>query len=167
MRLATQAGEAVFPVIAKILPTAIFNRSDPIVLGIEVQEGSLRVGQPLCVVTPPRDELEEEFGSALPVVLQLGRVGSIERDHVQLEVARAADGNVAVKIMPKESHLMYGRHFDHTQPLLAHITRRSIDLLKANFRGEMQDEDWRCVIKLKGLLAVDAHANLQAGLGAR
>lgn len=101
------------------------------------------------------------------MVLQLGRVGSIERDHVQLEVARPADGNVAVKIMPKESHLMYGRHFDHTQPLLSHITRRSINLLKANFRGEMEDADWVCVIKLKRLLAVDAHDNLQAGLASR
>lgn len=151
-----QAGEAVFPCICKIIPTAIFNKRDPIVLGVDVLEGSLRIGQPLCVVVPADDE----DPGALPVVLQLGRVGSIEHNHTQLEIVRPGEPSVAVKIMPKEAHLMYGRHFDCTQPLVSRITRRSINLLKANFRDDMTDADWRCVIKLKTMLAVDAHANL-------
>ena len=36
--------DAVFPCILKIMPTCIFNKKDPIVLGVEVMEGIAKVG---------------------------------------------------------------------------------------------------------------------------
>lgn len=35
--------DAVFPCILKIMPTCIFNKKDPIVLGVEVMEGIAKV----------------------------------------------------------------------------------------------------------------------------
>jgi translation initiation factor IF-2 len=35
--------DAVFPCILKIMPTCIFNKKDPIVLGVEVVEGIAKV----------------------------------------------------------------------------------------------------------------------------
>ena len=35
---------AVFPCTLKIIPTCIFNKKDPIVLGVEVVEGIAKVG---------------------------------------------------------------------------------------------------------------------------
>lgn len=35
--------DAVFPCILKIMPTCIFNKKDPIVLGVEVEEGIAKV----------------------------------------------------------------------------------------------------------------------------
>eukprot|EP00834_Sanchytrium_tribonematis_P001607 NODE_41_length_34096_cov_2.002235.p3 type:complete len:751 gc:universal NODE_41_length_34096_cov_2.002235:21247-23499(+) len=43
-----QAPKAVFPCILKTL--AAFNKRDPIILGVDVVEGVLRVGTPLCVM---------------------------------------------------------------------------------------------------------------------
>ena len=40
---------AVFPCKARILPQFIFNTRDPIVVGVVVEAGFIRVGTPLCV----------------------------------------------------------------------------------------------------------------------
>ncbi len=40
---AAGAAEAVYPCICKIIPTAIFNKRDPIVVGVDVMEGKLKV----------------------------------------------------------------------------------------------------------------------------
>ena len=35
---------------------------------------------------------------------------------------------------PEEQQKMYGRHFDIDDELVSHISRKSIDVLKANYR---------------------------------
>ncbi|KAE8905623.1 Eukaryotic translation initiation factor [Phytophthora fragariae] len=124
---------AVFPCVLKILPNCVFNKKDPIILGVDVEEGILKVGTPLVVPSA---------GGFL-----VGKVGSIEREHK--EVDRAKKGaSVAVRI-DNESSVMYGRHFDHNNKLVSRLTRESIDALKENFREDLQKEDWQLVIKLK------------------
>merc|ERR1719201_2202027 len=49
---------AVFPVILKIVPQYIFNKRDPIVLGVDIEDGQLRIGTPLCVLQPNGEPLE-------------------------------------------------------------------------------------------------------------
>ncbi|RLN61751.1 hypothetical protein BBJ29_001391 [Phytophthora kernoviae] len=124
---------AVFPCVLKILPNCVFNKKDPIILGVDIEEGILKIGTPLVVPSA---------GSFL-----VGKVGSIERDHK--EVDRAKKGaSVAVRI-DNEGSVMYGRHFDHKNKLVSRLTRQSIDALKENFREDLQKEDWQLVIKLK------------------
>ena len=56
---------AVFPCVLK--PLQVFNKKDPIVVGLDVEEGSLRLLTPICVVkTNPVTNLKE--------VINLGRV---------------------------------------------------------------------------------------------
>ena len=38
--------EAVFPCTLRIMPTCVFNKKDPIVLGVEVAEGIAKAGHP-------------------------------------------------------------------------------------------------------------------------
>eukprot|EP00922_Rhytidocystis_sp_ex-Travisia-forbesii_P010458 GHVS01015323.1.p1 GENE.GHVS01015323.1~~GHVS01015323.1.p1 ORF type:complete len:462 (+),score=105.63 GHVS01015323.1:716-2101(+) len=44
-----KAAEAVFPCLLSVLPQFVFNKKDPIVIGVKVEEGVLRVGTPLAV----------------------------------------------------------------------------------------------------------------------
>jgi translation initiation factor 5B len=111
---------AVFPCVVKILPQYIFNTKNPIVVGVEVQEGILRVGTPLCIPSTG--------------FFDVGRVIGIENNHK--EVASAKKGTtVSVKISNEANPTMtYGRQFDHTAPLYSKISRQSIDALKEFFK---------------------------------
>src|SRR4051812_24240377 len=55
---AAGAAEAVYPCVCKIIPTAIFNKRDPIVVGLDVVEGKLKVGTPLCVKLPAGSRIQ-------------------------------------------------------------------------------------------------------------
>ena len=136
---------AVFPVIMRILPQFVFNKKDPIVLGVDVVEGVLKVGTPIMAV---KDDERVE----------IGRVTSIEKDHKNVDKAMNGD-SVAVKISPhaagESTSVLYGRHFDHKYQLMSHISRGSIDCLKQHFKEQMRKEDWLLVIKLKPIFKIE------------
>lgn len=162
------ASEAVFPVVARIIPTAVFNKRNPIVVGMDILEGKLKLGTPLCVVLAADKTVmaaAEAAGGddggikihAGPNVLVIGKVASIENNHKEQTEAVAGGPSVAVKIAPAndaQASILYGRHFDHTNTVYAHISRASIDILKENFRSEMSKTDWKTVVKLKQILNV-------------
>lgn len=136
------AEEAVFPCVLQILPNCIFNKKDPIVLGVDVLEGIAKVGTPICI--PQRDFID------------IGRIASIENNHKPVDIAKKGQ-KVAIKIVgsnPEEQQKMFGRHFEIEDELVSHISRRSIDLLKANYRDDLSNEEWRLVVKLKNLFKI-------------
>ncbi|XP_042394188.1 eukaryotic translation initiation factor 5B-like [Zingiber officinale] len=131
------AEEAVFPCVLKIMPNCIFNKKDPIVLGVDIIEGILKVGTPICI--PSREFID------------IGRIASIEINHKQVDVAKKGQ-KVAIKIVgtsPEEQQKMFGRHFEIDDELVSHISRRSIDILKANYRDDLTNDEWRLVVRLK------------------
>lgn len=104
-------------------------------MGVEVVEGILKVGTPLCVPA---------LGG-----LHVGNVTSIESNGREQETARKGS-SVAIKIVNESNpNITYGRQFDSTHSLYSTITRASIDALKENFRDKLETEDWRLVVKLK------------------
>lgn len=50
--------------------------------------------------------------------------------------------------------MAYGRHFTAEHPVYSRITRESIDALKAHFREELANDDWRLVIDLKKVFGI-------------
>lgn len=56
--------KAVFPCILEMVKGACFNQKAPLIIGVEVKEGVLKIGTPLCI--PSKDGL------------RLGKVESIE-----------------------------------------------------------------------------------------
>ena len=135
------APQAVFPCILRIVPNCVFNKRDPIIMGIDVAEGTLKVGTPLCVPS-------KEF-------IFLGKVSSIEINHKPVTSAKKGQ-QVAIKIECPvyENPRMFGRHFDLKDELVSKISRQSIDILKENFRNEMTKDDWALVIRLKSIFSI-------------
>lgn len=128
--------DVVFPCVLRVLQEHVFNKKDPIVLGVDVAEGILRVGCPLAVRTGD-------------TWTDIGRVVSMEINTKSAVTARAGD-SVCVKIQSnKTSHITYGRHFTWTDALVSKMSRQAIDLLKSDFRNELGKIEWQLVIKLK------------------
>ncbi|CAL5386470.1 unnamed protein product [Camellia sinensis] len=90
--------EVVFPCILNITPNCVFNKKDPIVLGVDVLEG----------------------------IAKLSLVVGISLDLEQI--------SWIVSSNPEEQQKMFGRHFEIGDELVSHISRRSIDVLRANYR---------------------------------
>lgn len=135
------ADEAVFPCVLRILPNCVFNKRDPIVLGVDVVEGVLKIGTPICV--PSREFID------------IGRIASIENNHKPVDYAKKGT-QVAIKIIASnpEEQKMFGRHFDMEDELVSHISRKSIDILKTNYRDELNMDEWKLVVKLKNIFKI-------------
>ncbi|KAJ6036463.1 Eukaryotic translation initiation factor 5B [Penicillium herquei] len=134
---------AVFPCV--INPVAVFNKKDPIVIGIDVIEGSLRMHTPLACVRVGADGKRE--------IIDLGRVTSIERDHKPIPVCKKGQPSVAIKI-EGPNQPMYGRQLEEKDQLYSHISRASIDTLKEFYRADVTREEWALVKKLKGTFEI-------------
>lgn len=145
---AEAAEEIAFPAILKIVDK--FNAKAPIVLGVEVVKGVLRKDTPLCCAVGLKAD-----GSG-PMVLELGRATSIQRNHVEVERVEPGDPAVAVKIEgdASQASIAYGRHFDSKNRICSRLTRRRIDLLKAEFRADLSRDEWLCVKEIKGMLGI-------------
>ncbi|CAE6404362.1 unnamed protein product [Rhizoctonia solani] len=140
---------AVWPCRLKIL--ACFAKRDPIILGCDILDGSLRVGTPLCVVkTDPSGKKE---------TISLGKVTSLEINHKPYEVVKKSQvgAGVAVKIEHAvyESAKMFGRHFDDKDEVYSMVSRQSIDVLKETFRKDVSMEEWHLIKALKMKLNID------------
>ncbi|KAF4768702.1 hypothetical protein HAV15_002147 [Penicillium sp. str.  len=125
---------AIFPCVIK--PIAVFNKTDPIVIGVDVIEGSLRLHTPLAAVRTNAAGVRE--------IVDIGRVTSIERDHKAVPVCKRGQPSVAVKV-EGPNQPMYGRHLEEKDQLISHISRASIDTLKEFYRSEVSMEEWALV----------------------
>ncbi|RSL41553.1 hypothetical protein CEP53_012689 [Fusarium sp. AF-6] len=136
---------AVFPCVLK--PVKVFNKNDPIVIGVDVTEGQLRINAPIAAVrSNPTTGAKE--------IIKLGRVTSIEREHKQIPVCKRKEPSVAIKIEMGSSQPMYGRHLEEEETLYSLISRASIDTLKEFYRKEVSNEEWQLIIKLKPLFDI-------------
>lgn len=136
--------DAVFPSISEILPSNVYNKKNPIVMGVKILEGQLKVGTPLVV---QRGEAKW---------FDIGRVVDIRKaDGAQVKIGKQAE-SVCIKIQGKTDSIMYGRHFTAEDKLVSKMSRKAIDLLKEHFRNELSTEDWRLVVKLKSMFQIEA-----------
>ncbi|CAG0913882.1 unnamed protein product [Notodromas monacha] len=120
----------------------IFNTRDPIVIGVSVEAGILKVGTPLCVPS-------KEF-------VDIGVVASIQLNNKDMEIPAKKGQEVCVKIENRsgDAPKMFGRHFEATDTIVSRISRESIDACKEFFRDDLQKPDWQLMIELKKLFQI-------------
>ncbi|RDB15518.1 Eukaryotic translation initiation factor 5B [Hypsizygus marmoreus] len=138
------APQAVWPCRLKII--AAFCKRDPIILGVDILDGTLRVGTPLAVVkTDPVTGKKD--------IIPLGKITSLEINHKTFDIVKKsqAGAGVAIKIEHAvyQSSKMFGRHFDEKDELLSHISRQSIDVLKESFKADVSMDEWHLIKALK------------------
>ncbi|CAG9326649.1 unnamed protein product [Blepharisma stoltei] len=141
-RLEGKGKDAVFPCLLKIVE--IVKNSDPITLRVDVVDGVLKVGTPLCI-----HEKED---------LIIGKVESIELNDENIELQRPGQGSVVIKLKglnPEQDAYEAGRDFEEIDELSSWITRESIDLLKDYYRDEMTMNDWKLVKAFKIKYEID------------
>jgi len=133
---------AVFPCVLTILKENIYRTRAPIIMGVQVKEGILKVGTPLVI--PSKN------------MLQVGRVMSMQSDGNDiLEAKKAMLVCIKLEQPPGQvPQVLYGRHFDHTTELVSQLSRNSIDLLKANFKDDLTENDWKLVVRLKKVFEI-------------
>ncbi|KAH9689790.1 eukaryotic translation initiation factor 5B [Citrus sinensis] len=146
------AADAVFPCVLKI--SLIFRRKDPVILGIVVLEGMVKVGTPICFTR------ENEL-------IDVGRVASIKNNDKPVDVAKKGQ-EVSIKVRDDLTFVIEGgnseemqknffRNFGVGDELVSHISRRvnvsNIGLLTvaSNFQDDMSRKDWNLVKLSTGL----------------
>jgi translation initiation factor 5B len=144
--------KAIFPCVLSILRDLVFNKDDPIVLGVLVVEGSVKVGMSIC-------HLRMRSGG----YVDLGRIAWIANYHGPVEVASLGE-RVIIKIVASNPEGQQGQgllsfaHFDitndHESILFSRISRASIDALKANHRADLSMGDCMLVSDIKEVLGI-------------
>ena len=111
---------AVFPVALGIVKC--FREKNPILLGVEVLDGILKIGLSICVPA-----IKDEDGDPLMV----GRSLAFRTTTKRFKCKKGKQ--VAVKIEAVDTMpLTFGRQFNKKSALFSHLTRQSIDALKEN-----------------------------------
>jgi translation initiation factor 5B len=80
---------------------------------------------------------------------------SIQINNADVKEAKKGE-EVAMKLelSAGQQKVMAGRHFDESSKLYSKLSRESINKLKENFKDDVDDDGWRCVIKIKRLLQI-------------
>jgi len=128
---AEAALKVVFPCVLEVLPDCIFNKKDPIIVGVRVVDGLLKMGTPLCVQKTITTTDDEGRTRSRKEMLYIGKITSLQDNHKEVPQA-TTDQQVAIKI--EGGSVTFGRQFDETYKIYSQLSRESIDALKDHFR---------------------------------
>ncbi|KAK9480849.1 hypothetical protein V1514DRAFT_301672 [Lipomyces japonicus] len=142
------AGQAVFPCVLSTIK--VINKRNPMIIGVDVDEGSVRVGTPISVVRiDPATQMRQ--------VLNLGRVASLEVNHKSVDIVKKgqAQGGAAMRLDTPPNQPTWGRHVDETDRLYSEISRESIDTLKSPaYRDDVTRDEWLLIKNLKAVFSI-------------
>ena len=136
----------IYPCKLEILPQFVFAKRNPLIFGVKLLEGQLKIGTPIII--PEKN-------------ISLGNIVSIQKNNKELRRQIKIGEEVCVRIeesssssVDKPKHYMYGRQFDEKDILYSNINRASIDFMKKYHKDDLSKKDWLLVLKLKQLLEI-------------
>lgn len=138
-RKSTFRSKVVFPCALQILEKNIYNKKNPLIFGVKVEDGNIHLGTPIIVGENK---------------LVIGRVIGIQLNGKEIEVGKKGT-DVCIKVETENTGITYGRHFDHKNTLYSAISRDSINILKEHFRDDITKDDAQLLMKIKGILGVN------------
>lgn len=135
---------AVLPCVLKTIQ--IINKRNPMIIGVDVVEGAVRIGTPICAV-------RHDPATKTPNIMVLGKVTSLEVNHKPADLVKKGQTSAGVAMRlenPSSAQPVWGRHVDESDNLYSLISRKSIDTLKdPAFRDTVSREDWLLIKKMK------------------
>lgn len=136
------AMKPIFPAVLHPLgKNYVFHNRDPLVMGVRVINGKLRIGTPLYI--PQLDNQD------------IGIVKSIRKDNKEIEVAKKNDEiSICVTQQHIEHQPTFGRQFNENDDIFSHMTRTSIDHLKEYYSDELTDVDHKLIAKFVELFKI-------------
>jgi translation initiation factor IF-2 len=102
-------------------------------------EGTLKKGTPLVAVAE----------KPIPI----GIVETIRKDNKDTDNV-GPGGEVSVQISTSEGVLQVGKDIRPDAELVSRMSRHSIDVLKNHFRDDVKPDEWRLIIEIKKILAI-------------
>ena len=129
--------KAIFPCHLRTI--MFINKKDPLIIGVSVINGVLKIGTPLYCV-------EEK--------LPIGVVESIEREKRPINNVRPNDGDVAIRIKVANSSLAAKRHFGVNSTYVSQITSASIEILETYFGKELTEDDRKLIKTIMNILNI-------------
>ena len=124
---------AVFPCRLRILPRCVFAGRNPIICGVKVEDGFVKIGTPICVPSKgvrSFDKRSERGRNKLRFDrfqrIELGRITSIQLNHKPIEIAqKGAEVSIRIESATGDSSKIFGRHFDENDELVSKVSSRS------------------------------------------
>ncbi|XP_056844523.1 eukaryotic translation initiation factor 5B-like isoform X1 [Raphanus sativus] len=136
--------EAIFPGILSILTNAVFSKEDPIILGVLVVEGFIKVGVPIAYVRTAG-------------CLDLGRIAWIEKYQQPVDVASLGE-TVVIKIVasnPEEQRQArsFRSHYDiNDNILVTRLSRASIIAFRDSDLEKLSCSEFKAMSDIKRVL---------------
>lgn len=147
---AEYATQVVYPCVLNTIQ--IINKRRPMIIGVDVAEGTLKIGTPICAVRLDPETKQKN-------VFVLGKVASLEINHESVTEVKKGQTNAGVAMRlddPSSPQPIWGKHVDEKDVLYSHITRKSIDTLKDPlFRDKVPKTDWLLIKKLKPTFQIE------------
>ncbi|GJW71842.1 eukaryotic translation initiation factor 5B-like protein [Tanacetum coccineum] len=150
------AADVVYPCVLKA--NDVFVSKKPIILGVEVLHGTVKLGTPICIIpkkafcyingTDFDPAVNEKQKVTDPI--DIGRVTSIRINDRDVNSAQKGQ-QVSIKI--DGSNFEFKKDFKK-EGLCSHISRNSIDVLKEHYLDELSKEERVLINKLKKIFKV-------------